>query len=653
MHNFDNKLYVVASVHKDYSSSKAGVDFSELWIGASKPKSSNKKTWAGGFSGRPGLANDLWDVVRASAARKRPQAMHGMLHELRSFWRFLDAFENFLYEQGITDVEHVDGVELISTIHGERWLKPLGGGWPAARPEKYRAVGALIQESLHARGRPPVFWAPAPNPDRIKRKEIPTKEQGIELVRLLTKKAHLIWKRWEQADVMAETGRNMLGRTNEELSKLEVTEADIHATYRVVIRQLGDPAPALDKMTDLLGCTRHLPSWWPTHPAGHKRAGSKVNLENDVLPGLYPTGEDLYCLSSLFMALSGWNPTTLFALDCSSDASWFRTYGEGLVWLHSYKERGNSWQDTISPERHSAHCYQIVLRLRDRNRPLLEKLQDDRSRSDLPDIAERSPWLSANNSKKIQVLGTHSLAQMRAYLTTISRKLNANGFSNYPVFKPSDLRDVFAEAIHRGGNYSIFLTQITLGHKSLYTTRRYLRSLAWRRESEKKLNELVSGVFSQIEVHRIIDFSLLRAKMDGIEVTDEQIARLERYRKNRTYSGLFCSDPTYPPAWIDPLNPLDGKEVCVQGHRCPACPNGKVFKDSLPHLAKCTAELEWKQQEFGDVRWYQSTDSLDLDVFRATLQQWPAEQVEREVTLWREKIKRGEHSIVITAAGVH
>lgn len=648
-----SRPYVIRCLHKDYLSTNIGVDFSELWLGATAPKSGNGQNWIGGFRGRPRLADDLWDVIRATAARRRPQAMNGMLHELRSFWRFLDSFEATLLKQGIENIEFVNRVEQIQTLHGERWLRPLKNEWPAARPEKYRAISAIIQESLHAGGWPPMYWAYAPNPDRVSRKDIPSKEQGIALVRLLTKQTHAIWKRWAEADAMAEIGRNILGLTSHELSKLTVTEADIHTTYRAVIRQTGDPTPILDKMTDLIGTTRYRPSWWPTHPVGHSRAGVKINLENDILPGLYATGEDLYCLSSLFMVLSGWNPGTLFAMDCSSDASWFRTYGEGLVWLHSYKARSGSWQDTISPEGHAAHCYQIVLRLIDRSRPLREKLAKDPKLCDLPEIAERSPWISAQDSKKIRVLGSHSNSQLLQYLAKISRELGANySATGYPLFKTSDLRDVFAEAVHRGGNYSIFITQMALGHKSLYTTRRYLRSLAWRKESEGKLNELMSSFFSQIEVHRLIDFSLLRAKMDGVNVTAEQITRLELYRKNRTYSGLGCSDPTAPPNWIDPLNPLDGEQRCVQGHRCPSCPNGKVFKDSLSQLAKCTAELEWKQKEFGDIRWYQSTDSLDLEVFRATLQQWPDEQVENELAQWRKKINDGEHFIII-AAGAH
>jgi len=252
------------------------------------------------------------------------------------------------------------------------------------------------------------------------------------------------------------------------------------------------------------------------------------------------------------------------------------------------------------------------------------------------------------------VLADHSMNQIRAYLKRLVDCFNEGkeASDKLPAFKPSDFRDVFADAVHRGGNYSILLTQIALGHKSLATTRRYLRSLAWRRESEGQLNFLVTALFDQIEVHKKIDFTLLRANMDGLKVTQEQINRLEIYRKNRTYSGLGCSDPTNPPEWIDPRNPRDGSEVCKQGHRCPSCPKGRVFEDSLPNIARYAAELEWKQKNYGDIRWYQSTDCLDLEVYRETLKQWPANRVEAELELWRAKLDSGEHEVLIFSAGV-
>ena len=647
------KMHLLKCSHKDYISADLSFDISEFWVGAITSDGRKKIHWAGDFTGRPGLADDLFDAVRGAALNKKPASIRTLITHLRSFWRFLDAFEISPANQ---EKRRVDSIVQLEMIHGVKWLRPMSEEYSPAHPEVYRVVSSIIQNSLNKLGLPPIFWPVAQNRPGVTRKDSPSIEQGIRLVRILTSEAHLIWKRWERADSLAELGRVLDSNFLRCNRNYNVTEADMHATYRYLIQKSGNPLPSLKDFCQFIGLKMGwMPTkWWPRHPVGHERAGAPINLENDLLPGLYPTGGDLYCLSNLLMARSGWNSTTTFALDCSNSERWFRSYGEGLVWMYSYKERGGNLQDTISPENHAGHSYQIVKRLLDRNAKLKNLISVDPSKCELSDIALRSPWVAAHDSKNIGVLGDHSMNQMRAYLQRLIEKYNQGKSSadKLPIFRPSDFRDVFAEAVHRGGDYSILLTQISLGHKSLSTTRRYLRSLAWRRESEEKLNYLMTELFNQIEIHRKIDLAVLRARADGVEITQEQINRLESYRKNMTYSGLSCSDPKNPPEWIDPRNPRDGSTVCRQGHRCASCPKGRVFEESLPHIARYAVELEWKRKNFGDVRWYQSTDCLDFEVYTETLKQWPANKVEFYLKLWRGKIDSGEHSVLIFSAGV-
>ncbi|WP_146038879.1 hypothetical protein [Pseudomonas fluorescens] len=642
--------YLVRSEHKDYISASLSVDFGELWLGSSDEKAKKNKNWSGGFSGRPGLADDIFPAIKTVAISRRPQAIQGLLHELRSFWRFLDSFEKNPGDLEV--VEKVDSVARIETIHGLRWQRPTDDSWNAPRPEKYRSILLILQMSRRSFGLIPLYWPTAKNSDRVRRVDTPSKAEGLIMIRILTRRAHAIWKRWNDADSMAEQGEILLGCSKEELLTRAVTVADIHATYREVIKITNDPAPIMSEVARIMGLSKQLPRWWPKNPPGHPREGKWVNIQNDLLPGLYPTGQDIYCLALLFMARSGWNPTTVFALDCSTDQAWCRPYGEDHVWILSYKGRGSEWQDTVSPVQHSSHCFQIINRLIERTRPLRRKIQFNASRSNLPEVAARSPWLSVKDSLTIRVLSDENLPRLREFLSGLIQDHNELSSEKLPSFRPSDFRDVFAEAAHRGGGYSIFLTQIALGHKNINTTRRYLRSLAWRKESEKDLNNLINTVFDQVEVHRVIDFPLLRARMDGVNVTDEQVSRLVAYRKNRTYSGLGCSTPFSPPESIDPLHPQDGKAICAQGHRCASCPRGVVFKESLHHLAKCLAELEWKRDNVGDVRWYESTDSVDMEVIQATLKQWPETEVFQAVSHWKCKIKTGEHRVLFSA-GIH
>jgi hypothetical protein len=643
--------YLVRSEHKDYISASLNVDFSELWFGGGDDKAKKNKNWSGGFSGRPGLADELFPAIKTVAMTKKPQAIQGLLHELRSFWRFLDAFEKNL--ENLNAVGKVDGVAAIETIHGLRWLRPTVDSWDAPRPEKYRSILSILQVSRRSVGLIPLYWPVAKNPDRVRRVDTPSKAEGITLIQLLTRRAHAIWKRWDDADSMAERGQILLDLSKEDLLARDVTEADIHATYREIIKITGDPAPIMSEVSRVMGFGKNTPRWWPRKPPGDPREGKWVNVGSDLLPGLYPTGQDIYCLALLFMARSGWNPTTVFALDCSSEEAWCRPYGEDHAWILGYKGRGKEWQDTVSPLQHSSHCFQIIKRLLERSSALRKKLLIEASRSNLPEVAARSPWLSVNDSTTIRALSDENLPRLREFLSNMIRGYNETLNGKLPNFRPSDFRDVFAEAAHRGGGYSIFLTQIALGHKNINTTRKYLRSLAWRNESEGDLNDLINTVFDQIEIHCVIDFALLRASVEGINITEEHVSRLATYRRNRTYSGLGCTSPVNPPESIDPLHPKDGKAICAQGHRCASCPRGVVFKDSLPHLAKCLAELEWKRESVGDVRWYGSTDSVDMEVIQATLKQWPETEVVQAVSEWKRKIEIGEHRVLITAAGVH
>jgi len=642
--------YQVKCTHKDYISLGGVIDFSELWNGATERRSGVR--WGGGFSARPGLADDLFDAIKAVALNKSPNSMRCLLSILRNFWRFLDAYEDSLSS---SERISIDSVSKIDSIIGLRWLRPMTTVYAPAYLGEYNMVHTIVKISLLSRGLAPVYWPPATHPPTVSRKDTPSIKEGITIVRLLTKKAHEIWARWERADALAASGRVLDSKFVQSNKKFDVVEADIHATYRELIRCTGNPTPSFSDLFKFIGLVDSwMPKWWPERPDAGRTRGRFVNLESDLLPGLYPTFADLSCLSTLLMARSGWNVATTVGLDCSNSENWNRPYGDGLIWIYSYKDRARSWQDTISPENHAGHSYQIITRLLKRNEILRKSVTEDPEKCGYPDLAQRSPWVCALNSNKVGVLGNHSLSTLRRYLERVVQEYNnaKEDALKLPIFRPSDFRDVFAEAVHRGGNYSIFLTQIALGHKNLASTRRYLRSVAWRKESEFQLNSFVTALFEQIEIHRKIDITVLRAKMDGVNITQEHIDRLETYRKNKTYSGLYCSDPSHPPEWIDPKNPRDGSEICQQGHRCPSCPKGKVFEDSLEHIARYTAELEWRRENVGDLRWYQSTDCLDLEVYRETLKQWAVERVEIQVAFWREKINSGEHQVLIYSSGV-
>ncbi|WP_146160154.1 MULTISPECIES: hypothetical protein [unclassified Stenotrophomonas] len=218
----------------------------------------------------------------------------------------------------------------------------------------------------------------------------------------------------------------------------------------------------------------------------------------------------------------------------------------------------------------------------------------------------------------------------------------------------SDFRDLAAAVMYRESKYSSWVVMVLLGHKNLATTRSYGFRRAAFAESFGLVAEAIDDVFSQISEKRVFDITLTRAKLSKMDVSSEDILRLEQARKNRTYDGAGCADPFNPPLEIDPNNKRDGCSICAQQHRCVAsgCYNAFVFSDSMEGICRRIAELETIRNSVGAVRFNESSDSTDLRILRSTLRQWPPLIASAEIDRWMEKIANGRH-MPIFFAGQH
>lgn len=80
--------------HKDYEHLNVGIDFSELWEGGPNKKTGTAGVnWGGGFRGRPHLADQLMPSLRVLTKIEKPKVIQERLTALRSFFRYLDAYE--------------------------------------------------------------------------------------------------------------------------------------------------------------------------------------------------------------------------------------------------------------------------------------------------------------------------------------------------------------------------------------------------------------------------------------------------------------------------------------------------------------------------------------------------------------------------------
>lgn len=650
---------IIQCTHPDHLSHS--VDFSEFWNGTSRTAPERRSNWKGDILARPELADAIWRALRQHLAGRKPSAFLSAVSALRAFFRFLDAYEAAGHQP-------IASLEDIRMEHSILWLNPLPGTWePPNQKRVHNIVGALIRTARKdIYGPQDTFdWHPFHKRNPINRKELPSEPETREALALLKSRARDIFARWKRADELASQGRNLLdirqGKGRSGAFDFEVSEADLHTTYREVVKRTGDPIPSVYLVTAALGHAkgqRNIPSWWPAHPPGHARHGERIQID-ELIAGLYPSIEDIQTLLLLFIARTGWNASTAVALDIS-DGNWAQLHGDassGLWRIESMKERANSWQWTLSQEKTTTGAYQIIKVLLDRTSALRSLVLTSPERSSHPSIAARSPWLAAGSSWRtshVFVQTSEHVNRPAAHWKKLVKEHNASAPLHRPRvpewMTPSHWRDIYADFVFRDSRYSWVMVQWALGHKHMRTTRHYLRSRLWRQSSEKKLSHLVTTLINGIEVNARIDFAVIRAEVDlGLKVDKVALDRLDLHRvelreRDLSYTGHFCTSPFTPPRQIDPTNSFNGLERCKRGERCTSCPQGLAVDSSL--MCKRVAELKWLKNNTNDVIWHESHYACDLDSLLAELTQWPDEDVASQIRHWQEKIAQGHHRVL-------
>lgn len=649
---------ILISRHKDFAHLNIGIDLSELWDGAPDEKQGNVN-WSGGYRGRPLLAEQIFPAIKTSLQYAKPRNIRDYITNIRMFFRFLDAYEVWAAQQNSSTFStEIKTFTDISTHHLQMWKTPSPKGeWKQANWNSYRGTTQVLRIAAERLNLTHLKFPSFTRNDPVDRSDIPDEKIGKLLVKALAKEVNAIFSHWERSDKLALIGRDLIDIEKMLLPRGQrtivveggISEADLHATYRAAVAANNDMPLDKSGFLKALGCKRtsHTP-WWPNYGPDHQMVGKRVELIG-IQSGLYPTHDQISVLFILFLARTGWNQSTAELLDTINDNEWCKEYTKKFIWLFSYKPRSRQWQDTVSIKKHRTGAYQIIVRLLARTYKLRCALKVKPSLCTNSKIGERSPWLY---QRTIQVQQTPirveiDSAELNRALRRVIASHNAqqkNDDMQIPMsLAVGDLRDIFAASTFANSGFSIFLTQLALGHKKSTTTFHYLRRRAWRAESEMKKNEMFVSLIDQIETHRVIDLTLLRAKMDGVTVTEQQIGRLEAYREHRTYVGMGCSEPTNPPAYIDPSNPCDGSTPCAQGHLCAGCPKGRVFNDSLPYLSRRSAELQWLRDTLQLEVFEDSSLADQFLVMRATLVQWPAEEVACQEEYWTARIASGEH----------
>lgn len=632
--------FVIALRNRDYPD--ASIDLTELALGAPETKTgSGAYIWSGGFTGRPGLLGDLMPGLTASLHGRSRRNAQSILTALRSFWRYLDAREAHFASQGIAR-PRVEHLRQITGVIFEAWLQPgPDGAWAQAAVAYGKNLRPIIEQALHDHDLDELHTGAIPARERIP-KDTASDEEGISLIRYLRSRCLSILQRWRNADVLAAQGRDLVAlhrRAGHKGIKAwgEVTESDLHSTYRALATSIGIPAPELAELWSSLGYSatkNKRPGWWPQNVA-----------LDDISTGLYPSSREVSIFALAATARLAWNPATLLNLDVNY---WCSDYDEDHVWMFSVKARTGSYQHGVSDRRKPSSAYQLVTRLIERSAPLRDWIAQNPEAHPLSTRALRSPWvgLSRKPGELLFVGDPETTDTLNAWLRHCIHEHNQQpGAIQVRDMGVSDFRDVAAAVMYRDSRYSLWLMQLLLGHRNQGTTTAYGFRHATRQETHRQVLRVVEAALDQAREDGAIDPTLIRAKIEGVEITPEGVARLNAYRATRTYAGANCIDPTSPPKEIDPTHPRDGKTKCVFGHLCvaKACPRAIVLKDSVDRIARSAAEYEWRRERLGGVRWTNSSAEAELQRLRETLRQWPEEEVDTRIRYWREQIASGKH----------
>lgn len=658
---------VVQCTHPGYPNKRK--DFSELWHGASDdPKAEKRRgSWGGGFRGRPRLAEQLFGAIQDHLALKKPAIIQVTFHALRVFWRFLDRYE-------AAGFRPVDELSDLHSGHSVLWQQPVEEAWEAASNQpSYTLIGKLIRQSRYrVELTGPFAWEPFSHRESVE-KDLPTDAEVREAMWLLKTKVRTTFARWERADRLAASGRNLLGVNRAAGGRKSdgsymraygqtVTEGDLHATYRALITQSGKAVPTLGDLFEALEMSVQ-PVWWPKLDDGHPDCSAPVRWR-DLVEGLYPNLNDVCFATCLCMARSGWNNATVLDLDISRP-DWAVPYGElgSTLWLvQSFKARSHEWQWTLSQERLSTGVYSIVCRFHERSSFIRQWLAESGTQPGVDVLAQASPWSyvflrsvsgAPGTIGTIGVLNSDDNSAVSGAWKKAIRAHNEHNEARTKIpesFVPSDWRDVFAGFVFLQSRYSLLLLQWALGHKSMHSVRDYLRKKLWRRYSEKRVHDLQTAVINGIEVSRRVDATVLRAKLEhGVDPCEADLERLRRHRaeineRDLSYSGHDCVDRLHPPPEIDPGNPSDGTIPCRCGERCASCPLGVAI--DIFHMTKRLAELHWLRRSVSETVWAESHYASDLASLEASLKQWPVNEVDEHLAHWSGEISSGRHRVI-------
>ncbi len=608
------------------------VDLTEFATGLTKEDIRiGKQTWVSDFIGRPELIADLLPIIKQEWMLAANSSIKTYFNVLRAWWRTLDEAEK-------NNAARVTGVEVLHELH-----------YSISRKMKLNANThshflRLVNLRRKQKNLPTLYW---PSPDKKRSNSDVPAEWEMNKIRHELKHgwfaALLRWKAGDkhQPDMLSWKGESR-----------DTWHTHDHAVYRAIIENTGHPFPSQKVVAKALG---------------YKNRTGWLNIREPI-SGLYPISDDIRYAFHLCLLYAGWNSATLIDLDVTKRFVESHPTNPDYHVIYGFKKRGRSEHFCIGRNKRSDAPGSILRTLVERTKPLREWVikeltevdqmlkEDTVSGSHKTELIKsrlllqersKSPWLYVDPEGGIVHLTNQNCSIKKgsgSFIRHVIQTLNLHEPPDRQVresITAGDFRDAYISFAYEFSGYSILTAQRAAMHKSATTTQIYLGHKAWKAHSAKKVNGFGTAMWNEIEIHGTVDPTILRARMEHGDVTEEERKRLADYRI-KTRIGVGCKDPKNPPPEVAP-NHQQGSSCRI--HRCTLCPqNAILFDDSYDGIAMRLAELENFRDNISVTVWVNSSFNEELDTAENLLKRFDPALVQERLVHWREAIKSGLHT---------
>ncbi len=622
--------------------------------------SPQRTTWNGPYTGRLGLISQLAPAVEASLTGLAKKSVDALVISLRAWWRVLDAVENAA-EQANHPMDRVEDVRQLTEAH-RQWAYE-----HAMQPKSFRYFVAQANHVLALLRAPQLHWI---SPESVQPKRYLPPEKHLKVLRIALKQEWLkTHDRWCKAD-------RLLSR------EVEATGEDIHLLrhyqhYEVRRQKIGKAVLTAEEIAGDRGKTSFT-----------SRTGLSTRTMKD---GFFPNRWDIDAAFCQCLAVTGWNPSTLFDLDATrrflrthpKDAKRFMlTSGEGCDG-DSYELTGTKARARGAEQRLFGlwktrfGAGYILNMLLERTAPMRVQLQQacDVEKASYAHMKEagastdaltaqfmnvqrleagcRSVWLYHSRTG-IAWLGSSDMrgkidgqGKQTHYLDALTQRLNAGRSDDDQIetLTSSDLRDAFALWVWRATGGNILAVMKALQHRWIQSTVRYVNNNIINSESNAQYRSFSNHLFGELGEGRL-DVTILTHLCRYGQPTEEMMVRLDEYRAlMRSRCKVACKDPHNPPKHIALTFVADGKRVCPT-QRCLLCTQHAVFlPESVDGVAMRVEELSALEERMPMESWLTSLYQTELDNALIALKLFSAETVRQRRAYWAAAIAAGSHRV--------